>query len=76
MLGQSLQQTRVYQDAKSEGIELGIEQGIELGREEQKAKIAKMLRVTVPLLLRTGMSMDEIAQQLDVDLESVRLAVG
>lgn len=48
MLGLTLEQTRVYQEAKAEGREQGREQG----REEQKAE---MLKLTVPLLLKTGM---------------------
>jgi predicted transposase YdaD len=59
MLGLTLEQTRVYQEAKAEG------------REEQKAE---MLRVTVPLLIKMGMSVEQIAQELHVDVESVRLA--
>ena len=59
MLGLTLEQTRVYQEAKAEG------------REEREAE---MLRVTVPLLLKTGMSVEQIAQQLNVDVEAVRLA--
>jgi predicted transposase/invertase (TIGR01784 family) len=59
MLGLSLEQTRIYQEAKAEG------------REEQKAE---MLRVTVPLLLKTGMSVEQIAQELNVDLEAVQRA--
>lgn len=55
MLGLTLEQTRVYLEAKAEG------------REE-------MLKLTVPLLLKTGMSVEQIAQQLNVDIESVRLA--
>ena len=59
MLGISLEQTRIYQDAKAEG------------REEQKAE---MLKVTVPLLLKTGMSVEQIAQQLHVNVEAVHQA--
>ncbi len=59
MLGISLEQTRIYQDAKAEG------------REEQKAE---MLKVTVPLLLKTGMSVEQIAQQLHVNVEAVQQA--
>jgi predicted transposase YdaD len=33
-----------------------------------------MLKVTVPLLLKTGMSVEEIAQKLNVNVESVRLS--
>ncbi len=59
MLGLTLEQTRVYQEAKAEG------------REEREAE---MLRVTVPLLLKTSMTVEQIAQQLNVDVEAVRLA--
>ena len=67
MLGLRLEQTRIYQEAKAEGREEGREQG----REEQKAE---MLKVTVPLLLKTGMSVEQIAQQLHVDVEAVQQA--
>jgi predicted transposase/invertase (TIGR01784 family) len=35
---------------------------------------AEMLAVTVPLLLKTGMTLEQIAQQLKVDVEAVRRA--
>jgi predicted transposase YdaD len=57
MLGLTLQETRVYQEAKAEG------------REE-------ILKLTVPLLLKTGMTIEQIAQQLNVDIEAVQSAVG
>jgi len=59
MLGLTLEETRVYREAKAEG------------REEQKAE---MLKVVVPLLLKIGMSIEQIAQELNVNLETVRLA--
>ncbi len=59
MLGITLQETRVYQEAKAEG------------REEQKVE---MLRAFVPLLLSTGMSVEEIAQQLKIDVEEIERA--
>jgi predicted transposase YdaD len=55
MQGITLEQTRVYQEAKAEG------------REE-------ILRVAVPLLLKTGMSVEQIAQQLNVGVEAVQSA--
>ena len=64
MLGLTLEQTRVYQEAKAEGREEG--------REERETE---MLKLAVPLLLKTGMSVELIAQQLNVDVEAVRLAV-
>jgi predicted transposase/invertase (TIGR01784 family) len=71
MLGLTLEETRVYQEAKAEGRVEGREQGRVEGREEQKAE---MLKAAVPLLLKTGMSIEQIAQQLNVDVEAVRLA--
>ncbi|MEH1973587.1 MAG: hypothetical protein V7L02_10290 [Nostoc sp.] len=59
MLGLTLEQTRVYREAKAEG------------REKRKIE---MLKLTVPLLLKTGMSMEEIAKHLNVDIEAVQLA--
>jgi predicted transposase YdaD len=43
MLNITLQETRFYQEAKEDGIAIGIEQGIEQGREEQARSIAKLL---------------------------------
>ena len=59
MLGLTLEQTRVYQEA------------IALGREKREAE---MLKLTVPLLLKTGMTVEQIAQQLKVDVEAVQIA--
>ena len=67
MLGLTLEETRVYREAKAEGREEGREEG----RQEQ---ISEMLKAVVPLLLKTGMSIEQIAQQLNVDVEAVRLA--
>jgi predicted transposase/invertase (TIGR01784 family) len=68
MLGLSLKQTRIYREAKAEGREEGHEEGRQEGRSE-------MLKLTVPLLLKTGMSVEEIAQHLHVDVEAVRSAM-
>jgi len=35
---------------------------------------AELLAVTVPLLLQTGLTLEQIAQQLTVELEEVRQA--
>ncbi len=62
MLGLSeLKQTRVYQEA----LEEGLEQGLEQGRQEGKL-------TAVPILLELGMSIEQIAERLGVDLEAVR----
>ena len=54
-------QTRFYQEVKGEGQ---IE-----GREEQKEE---MLSTAVPQLLGMGLSLEQIARALDVDVETVR----
>ncbi|MCC5604876.1 Rpn family recombination-promoting nuclease/putative transposase [Nostoc favosum] len=78
MLGLTLEQTRVYQEAKAEGREeREAEMLLEQTRIYQEAKAEgreEILKATVPLLLKTGMSVEQIAQQLNVDLESVQSA--
>ncbi|AUB37311.1 putative transposase YdaD [Nostoc flagelliforme CCNUN1] len=78
MLGLTLEQTRVYQEAKAEGREeQKAEMLLEQTRIYQEAKAEgreEILKATVPLLLKTGMSVEQIAQQLNVDLESVQSA--
>lgn len=59
MLGQSLEETRFYQDVKAEG------------REEEREAI---LRITVPLLLNTGLTLEQIAEQLKIDIVTIRQA--
>lgn len=59
MLGLTLEETRVYKEAKAEG------------RQEQKTE---MLRAVVPLLIEKGMTVEQIAQQLNVDVEAVQSA--
>ena len=62
-LGVKLEETRVYQEAKQEGIELGVQRG----REQVKLEL-------VPQFLALGMSMEEVAQLLNLTIEQVRLA--
>jgi predicted transposase/invertase (TIGR01784 family) len=57
MLGITLQETRIYRDAKEEG------------REEMKAE---MLSATVPVLLKSGMTVEQVAEQLKIDVDAVR----
>ena len=79
MLGLSLEQTKIYQEAKAEGRTEGRAEGRTEGRTEgriegREEREAEMLEVTVPLLLKMGMSVEQIAQQLNVDVEAVREA--
>lgn len=59
MLGKTLEETRVYREAKAEGEQIG----------EVKGKMA-----TVPLLLKAGLMVEEIAEKLGLDLTIVREA--
>jgi len=72
MLGiDELKQTRFYQEMAQEEQEKGREEGREEGVQQG---VQQMLSRTVPVLLRAGLSIDQIAQQLQVDVELVRKA--
>ena len=60
-----LRETRVYQEALEEGIEQGIEQG------ELMAKLR-----SIPRLVALGLSFEQIAQALELDIERVRKAIA
>jgi predicted transposase/invertase (TIGR01784 family) len=74
MLGLSeLRQTRVYQEAREEGRQEGLEQGLEQGLGqglEQGLEQAKL--EMVPWLLELGINVEEIAQRLELDIETIR----
>jgi predicted transposase/invertase (TIGR01784 family) len=71
------QQTRFYQDAKKEGEEIGEQRGEQRGKQigeqigEQKAKLE-----TVPLLLKLGLTPEQIALELKLDLEQIQAAIA
>ncbi|MEA5595531.1 Rpn family recombination-promoting nuclease/putative transposase [Rivularia sp. UHCC 0363] len=56
-----LKQTRVYQ----EGVEEGIQEGREEGARQKSLEL-------IPVLLRLGLSLEDTAKELDLDLEEVR----
>lgn len=56
-----LKQTKVYQEAKQEGKQEGIQQGV---RQEK-------LRL-IPLLVKLGLSVEQTAQELNLQLEEVQ----
>ncbi len=69
MLGLSeLRQTRVYQEAREEGRQEGIEEGLERGQLQAKLKM-------VPRLRQRGFSIEELAQLLELDVETVRRTI-
>jgi predicted transposase/invertase (TIGR01784 family) len=59
------------QEGLQEGLQEGIEQGLEQGLEQ--GKLAAKLE-SIPRLLALGLSVEQIAQALDLDLEQVRQA--
>jgi predicted transposase/invertase (TIGR01784 family) len=59
-----LKQTRIYQEAKQEGKE----EGKQKGRFEAKLE-------AVPKLLALGLTVEQIAQALDLDVAQVQQAV-
>ncbi len=59
MLGITIEQTRLYQEAKAEGRQEG----------ELRGKLQM-----VPLLVEAGLSIEEIATRIGVDVETVRQA--
>ena len=63
--------SQTYQEwkeaTKREGLEQGLERGLERGKLEAKLE-------SIPRLLALGLSVEQIAQALDLDLEQVRQA--
>jgi predicted transposase YdaD len=57
MLDVTLQETRIYREAKEEG---------------RQQKEAEMLTVTVPLLLEMGMTIEQIAERYNLEVDVVR----
>ncbi|HEY9882434.1 MAG TPA: hypothetical protein V6C98_02380, partial [Thermosynechococcaceae cyanobacterium] len=51
-----------------------IEKGQQEEREESRRREAELTTRTVPMLLRAGLSINQIAQQLQVEVEAVRQA--
>lgn len=76
MLGiDELKQTRFYQEMAQEEQEIGVQRGLQQGLQQGVQQgVQQMLSRTVPVLLRTGLSIEQIAQQLQVDVETVRQA--
>lgn len=64
-----IRETRVYREAKEEGLREGIEKGIEKGIEnERQRSIARMAAL--------NMSAEDIAKALDLDIQAVRQQIS
>lgn len=74
---QEIKQTRVYQDAKAEGLQQGLEQGLNQGIQQglQQGKLEQKLE-TIPLLQELGLNIEQIAQRLDIPENLVRENLG
>lgn len=68
-----LKQTRVYQEGREEGREEGRQQGIQEG--EQTGRLAAKLE-SIPKLLATGLTVEQIAQALDLSVKQVQEVVN
>ena len=60
-----LKQTRYFQDVLEEGREEGLQEG------RQEGRLDKALE-TVPRLLALGLTVEEVAEALQLDIEQVR----
>ncbi|MEH2167732.1 MAG: aspartate aminotransferase [Nostoc sp.] len=63
-----LQETRVYQEAKEEGRQEGLKQALEVIREKGREQAKLEL---IPRFLAYGISIEEIAELLDLTIEQV-----
>ncbi|MGK7897553.1 MAG: Rpn family recombination-promoting nuclease/putative transposase [Xenococcus sp. (in: cyanobacteria)] len=82
---QEIKQTRVYQDAKEEGKKEGIQQGLQQGKLEglqqgklegiqqglQQGKLEQKIAM-IPLLQELGLTIEQIAQRLEISENLVR----
>ena len=70
MLGlNSIKETKVYQEAYSEGIQIGKQEGIQKG--EQKAKLEAIIHMN-----NLGLDSEIIAQYLNLPLDFVRKVIN
>jgi predicted transposase/invertase (TIGR01784 family) len=65
----SLKKSRVYQEGKEEGFIEGKEEGFIEGKEEGSLETKLEM---IPILLDLGLSLEQIAERLKLDVETVR----
>ncbi|MBN3923692.1 hypothetical protein [Nostoc sp. NMS4] len=63
-----LQETRVYREAKEEGLKQGLQEGIQQGLQEGQ-ELAK--RELIPRCLAYGIPIEEVARILNLTIEQV-----
>jgi predicted transposase/invertase (TIGR01784 family) len=60
-----LKQTKVYQEAKQEGLAEGKQEGLAEGARQEKLRM-------IPVLLKLGLSIAETAKELGLSVEEVQ----
>ncbi|OLP17416.1 hypothetical protein BST81_16620 [Leptolyngbya sp. 'hensonii'] len=63
----------IYQQWREETLQQGRQEGIQQGQQIERQL---MLSRTVPLLLQSGLTLEQIAQQLQVSLDEVTAAAA
>jgi predicted transposase/invertase (TIGR01784 family) len=71
-----IRQTRVFQEAKEEGVKEGIEKGIEEGIEQERRRSFQEKLRAVARLAALNMPAEQIAEIQELDLEVVRNAMA
>lgn len=69
MLGLTLEQTRVYQEAKEEGRQEGLQEGRQEGLQEGRLQ-AKLEMIS--MLLEIGLTVEQIADRLQLDVALIQ----
>ncbi|MFB2770496.1 hypothetical protein ACE1AT_14580 [Pelatocladus sp. BLCC-F211] len=68
-----LKHTRVYQEALEEGRQQGRQEALEEELQQGRVEgIREGKLEVVPILLKAGVSVEEIAQHLELEIEAVR----
>jgi len=71
-----IRETRVYQEAKEEGIKEGIEKGIEKGVNQERQRQLQAKLQSIAKMAASMLTPEKIAEFLDLDIELVRNELG
>ncbi len=73
LTGMTLEETRVYQDAKEAGRQEGRQEGLQEGLEQGLAQGQQAaLAATIPLLLQAGFTVEQIAQRTGIAIAQIQ----
>jgi predicted transposase/invertase (TIGR01784 family) len=68
-----MKESAVYQEILQEGLQEGLQKGLQMGRLEGKLE-GKL--ETIPLLIKLGLTIAEIAEELNIDVALVNQFVA